>query len=329
METELRNRLSFPWLLKEQRPRQTLAFVGNLLRYPGFQGTGSNHYSAAKALNVNLILLDEPGSWLEDPKYSDWRGDFTPISLKRDGKVAQRIIDALAQYQEKINGIVTFHESLAFEVAKAAEHLSLPTANPASLEIAIDKYQASVAEGHSGRITFSTAEALKAAGQPGLKYPLILKPTHGGASEEVSEVSNLSDIATAVKATEDLPDRFPAEFAKRGMQFVMEEYCDGLEVDVNVVLYEGDLVFLEICDEVPKTGDVIPAGKNHASGFTELAQLYPSKLPAPELNMLSRSLHRSLIRYGLHSGMFHCEARVRGSKMAFDARGRFLDLEYR
>lgn len=320
LEVELRNRLSFPWLLKERRPKQTLAFVGNYLQYPGHGGTGSNHYSAAKALDINVIVLDTPGCWLEDSKYANLRGAFLPIDLKRNDELPNRIVDALSQYGEKIHGILTFHESLSALVARAAELLSLPTAPPTVLEVATDKYKTSVAEGHLAYHASSVDDALKIVEQPGLHYPLIVKPCRGGSSEGVSKADNAFEIVEAVKAIDSLIDR-------HGAQFVIEEYCNGPEVDINLVLCDGELVFLEICDDFPKFGDGITAA--NVSSFSEVALVYPSKLPSSELNMLSRSVHQSLLRLGFRSGVFHLEARVKDSEMAYVVQDGITDLEFR
>lgn len=96
--------------------------------------------------------------------------------------------------------------------------------------------------------------------------------------------------------------------AQHGPRFVIEEYCDRPEVNVNLVLSNGKLLFAEVCDEPPKRGDGLPAG--NVVSFIELDTFYPSRLPSLELNMPVRDLHHTLLRLGLHSGVFHMEARV-------------------
>jgi hypothetical protein len=158
-EAEIRNRLSFPWILEDRRPRQTLAFVGNYLRYPGHGGTGCNHYAFAKTLDINLVVLDAPGCWLEDPQHADLRGAFLPCDLSRDDALSDRIVEALTHYRGKINGIITFHESLQSGVAKAAELLSLPTLPPEALAIAADKYRTGIAAGRPAYVATCAKDA--------------------------------------------------------------------------------------------------------------------------------------------------------------------------
>jgi len=107
-EEEVRNRLSFPWVLEKRRPRQTLVFVGNYWWYPTYWGTGRNHYSVAKALDINLVVPDAPGCWLADPKHADLRGTFLPCDLTRDDGLCYRIIETPSHYKGGTDGIVTF-----------------------------------------------------------------------------------------------------------------------------------------------------------------------------------------------------------------------------
>lgn len=136
--------------------------------------------------------------------------------------------------EKKIDGIITYFESYAVPVARAAELLSLPTTPPESFEIATDKYKTSVAEGHVAYHVSSAGEALDIARQPGLKYPLIVKPCRGWSSEGVFKAENACDIANAIKAI---------NVDRHGTRFVIKECCDGPEVDANLMLCDGELLF--------------------------------------------------------------------------------------
>jgi biotin carboxylase len=319
-EVEVRNRLSFPWLLKERRSRQTLVFVGNYLRHPGHGGTGANHYTFARALGIDLVVLDAHGCWLENPYYAEFRKAFLPCDLSRNDELCDRIIDTLSQYKERIHGIVTFHESLQVGVAKAAELLGLLTLPPAALGIAADKYETGIFAGHASYLAMSAKEALKINKEKRLRFPLILKPCRGWGSEGVYKTENALEFAEAAVAIE-------AHAKLHGPRFVIEEYCDGPEVDVNMVLSNSELLFAEINDDLPNrsNGKI----KGAVQEFLETGQVYPSSLPSSELNMLVRDMHQTLLRIGLPSGVFHLEARIKDSGMIYGVRDGILDLEER
>ena len=318
LEIELQNRLSFSWLLKERRPRQTLAMVRGALRCPDYGGTGSNIYSAAKALGIDIVVLDSPGHWMESPEYADLCEAFLPIDMERDAELPTRIVHALSRYEKRIDGIITYFESYAAAVARAAERLSLPTAPPESFEIATDKYKTSVAEGHTAYHASSAGEALEIARKHDLIYPLIVKPCRGWCSEGVSRVENLFDLSNAIETI---------NVDQHGAEFVIEEYCDGPEVDANLILCDGELLLFEVSDDFPKSGDGNSLGS--VSSFIELANVLPSKLPPSELNMLRDSLLHSLLQLGFKSGVFHLEARIKASAMEYVVKDGITDLEYR
>ncbi|KAI4155019.1 MAG: hypothetical protein LQ340_001275 [Diploschistes diacapsis] len=318
LEVELRNRLSFPWLLREKKPTQTLAMVRGALRSPEHGGTGSNIYSAAKALGVNIIVLDSVGHWLQRPEYADLCAAFLPIDTNRDPELPARILDALNRYNRRIDGIVTYLESYAPFVARVAECLSLPTASVEAFEVAMNKYRTSIAEGHNAYEATSAGEALSFIHKADMRYPLVVKPYQGWSSEGVYKVDDDCALEKAV----DSIDR-----DRHGETFVVEEYCNGPEVDANLVLCNGKLLFSEVSDDFPKIGDGNQEGS--APSFIELANVLPSQLPSSELNLLRDSLHKSLLRLGFSSGFFHLEARLKNSDMEYMRSNGVLELDYR
>lgn len=76
----------------------------------------------------------------------------------------------------------------------------------------------------------------------------------------------------------------------------VEAYCDGPEIDANFVLQDGEVLFVEGADDFPKAGDREEAGASTV--FKESAVLYPSGLPAAELEMVQRYLHQTLLKFG-------------------------------
>ena len=83
----------------------------------------------------------------------------------------------------------------------------------------------------------------------------------------------------------------------------VEEYCDGPEIDVNIVMLDSEILYAEIADDFPKAGD----DQDASSGvFKETAMLYPSALPSAEQEMALASLHQTLLNIGLRSGILSC-----------------------
>jgi hypothetical protein len=319
LESELQNRLSFPWIIEHQPPRQTLAMLCGGRYSPEHGGTGNGIYPAAKALGIDIVVLDSPGHWLEGPDYAHWREAFIPIELGRDPGFPKRLVEAIRNYGKKIDGLVTFFESHLVAVATAAAELSLPAQPPKAYEIATDKYKTSIAEGHKAYRASNLDEAMTIAHEVNLSYPLIVKPCRGWSSEGVSRVQNASELSAAINAIDT---------ERHGTAFVIEEYCDGPEVDANLVLCDGELLFFEVSDDFPKSAEA--NGTGTGGNFIEFANVLPSELPIRELDILRDSLLQSLLRLGFTSGMYHLEARVQHSTMEYHVlRNNIMDLSHR
>lgn len=315
LRDELSNRLSFPWVTERKvSHHQTLAIVEGGRTKPGHGGVADLIYPAAKALDIKMVVLDCSGHWLEDARYEDWRMAFLPIDLEA-ADLAQRIIAALAHYGKPVDGIVTFCDSYQAAVAVAAGELLLPTCPPFGYEIATNKYATSVFEGRNSYRGFSMDDAHTIAAEETLNFPLIVKPCKGWGSEGVRRVTTRAELIDAVQFIDS---------ARHGSEFLIEEYCDGPEVDVNMVLYDGVLLFHEVSDDCPKSAESNTGSSNDNAGlhtFIEMDSVHPSALPENERGMLRDAFHHSLRRLGLTHGVFHIEGRIQNSSMEFRVNG--------
>ncbi|EEP77455.1 predicted protein [Uncinocarpus reesii 1704] len=317
LSLELRNRLCFPWLSTQVPRRKTLAIVDGGISGPDHGGTGESIYTAAMALGIDMIVLDSPNHWVNDPRFCHWRKANVPLEcpLHPDAGFVDRIVEAVRSYNGQIDGIVTLRDHYKLPVAEAALKLSLPTYPPSAYEIATDKFKTSVSEGHHAYVASSAEEAAAIVQEHNLEFPLIIKPTNGFLSEGVFRAENLSQLKTGVQAIHT--DR-------HGNEFVIEKYCEGPEVDANLVLCDGELILFEVSDDFPKSADA--NGRGNAKTFIELANVLPSKLPKSELDMLKDALTKSLLRMGFRDGFYHLEARVENSSMDYAIKNNVLDL---
>ncbi|EEA24406.1 hypothetical protein TMatcc_007498 [Talaromyces marneffei ATCC 18224] len=320
LDLELHNRLSFTWLSTEPPSRKTLALVGGGLRSPDDGGTGESIYLAAEALNIEMVVLDSPNHWLTDTRYRHWYKALIPFETPAhpDAGYADRLVEAVRSYPGQIHGVIALLDLYKVAVAKAALQLGLCTEPPSAYEIATNKFKTSVFEGHHAFQASSIEQAVSIVRENKLDFPLIIKPCNGFLSEGVFKVESLSELEDGIHGINT--DR-------HGLDFVIEKYCDGPEVDANFVLCEGELLFFEVSDDFPKSADTTDQGSS--KNFIELANVLPSKLPQSELDILRDSLHQSLLRMGLKNGFYHLEARVENSSMEYTTQSGILDLTER
>ncbi|UKZ83341.1 hypothetical protein TrVFT333_011149 [Trichoderma virens FT-333] len=322
VESELDNRLSFPWISSENIQRRTLVLVEGSRAHPDNGGTAPSIYLAAGALGINLVVLDNSGHWLEGPEYAHWREAFIPTKLTDPPEegFADRIVKSVKTYGKPVDGIVTFCDSYATQVAQAAQQLGLRTASPDALRIATNKYLTSVFAGHQAYQASSPEEALEIVSKNDLPYPLIIKPCYGWSSEGVFRVDSLDTLTAAVKSIDT---------SRHGSEFVIEKYCSGPEVDANFVLLDGEILFFEACDDFPKTADFNGPRVGSLNTFHELNSVYPSALPAREIDVLRNSFLDTLLKLGLQNGIMHLEGRVEYSSVDYKTQDGVLDLHPR
>ncbi|MCJ1245648.1 hypothetical protein MMC30_002852 [Trapelia coarctata] len=299
--SELHNRLSFPWVMPGLH-RQTIAILEGSQLHPSRGGTGPNIYGAAEALGIDVVVMGVEGHWLQGPGYAHWRKAFVPIQFGFDAEFPARIIAALRQYGKPLDGIFTSFDCYQVAVSAAAKELGLPAEPASAFEVATDKYKMSAFEGHRAFRAANAEEALQIARTEELPYPVIIKPCNGWGSEDVFKVDDAAGLARAV-------GRLNTD--RHGADFVIEHYCDGPEVDVNIVLYDGEILFYEIADEYPKGAE---NGATQES-FHELDTCSPSTLPADEQAVLYNSFLKTLLGLGFRNGIYHCEARMMNSRV--------------
>ncbi|KAB8264555.1 hypothetical protein BDV32DRAFT_117217 [Aspergillus pseudonomiae] len=307
VESDLENRLSFPWTLSEPIHRKTLVLVDANSSHPE---DGVGLYHAARVLGIDIVVLDNKGHWLEGPEYAHWREAFIPTRLTNppEEDVADRIVESVKAYGKPVDGIVTFADSFWPYIAQAAPQVGLQTASQAALRIATNKYLTSVFAGHQAYRASSLDEALDIAKKTDIPYPLIVKPCDGWSSEGVSRVDNLDALTMAVNSI---------DVSRHGTAFVIEKYCDGPEVDINFVLLDGEVLFFEVCDDLPKSADINGPSIGSLHNFHELNSVYPSALPSQEIDLLCRSFLDTLLKLGLRNGVMHLEGRVEYSSVEY------------
>ena len=301
LENELYNRLSFPWIIPDLH-RQTIAVLEGSQLHPSRGGTGPNIYGAAEALGIDVVVMAVQGHWLQGPEYAHWRKAFIPIQFGFDAEFPARITAALRRYAEPLDGVVTFFDCYQVAVSAAAKELGLRAEPASAYDVATDKYKMSAFEGHRAFRASNGDEALQIDRTEELPYPVIIKPCNGWGSEDVFKVEDSAGLAQAV-------GRLNSD--RHGADFVIEHYCDGPEVDVNIVLYDGEILFYEIADEYPKGAE----NDNDHDSFHELDTCSPSMLPADEQAVLYDSFHKTLLRLGFRNGIYHCEARMMNSRV--------------
>ncbi|KAK4448500.1 ATP-grasp domain-containing protein [Podospora aff. communis PSN243] len=323
IDRELQNRLSFSWLLADPiRPRR-IAWV------QGREDFQSIHraFEAAAALGIKLVIMDESGHWMqgEGSPGAHLREAFVEVDITPDPGLSGRIVAAVRAYPEAIDGIMTISDVRLAAVAWASRELGLPTERPEAYDIASNKGRTRLLEeerrvqdrgGGKESFVLGSAEELEPflEAQRGgnlLTFPRIVKPVVGWSSECVARVEDEKELVAAVRRASDRHAASPTP----STAVVVEPYVAGPEVDANLVVLDGEVLFCDISDDFPSEAD--QAGAGLWANFEETQNVMPSALPATEQVGIRDRLLRSVTGQGFRTGVFHCEARVRNSRCAY------------
>ncbi|KAJ4154567.1 hypothetical protein NW765_015601 [Fusarium oxysporum] len=277
-------------------------------------------FDAARALGIAVIVLDRPGHFMEGPKYSHLRGDFIAVDMASDDSLPQRLTAAVES--RKIDGIITFSDEYVIATAKAAEMLNLETEPVESIITAHYKDATRKVLNTPNMQSFRLESATDLDNEEisktleTLKYPLVIKPCRGGASRGVKRVQNHHRLREAIDQLEQ------DGLTKYGI--LLETYISGPEIDANIALWDGELMFAEITDDFPCTADASDA--TIADSFGETVMVSPTLLCQKEQKLVKSSLHQTLLKLGFRNGVFHVEARVQNSSMQYQEIDGLVDL---
>ncbi len=119
-------------------------------------------------------------------------------------------------------------------------------------------------------------------------FPLITKPTDNSGSRGVMLVHNEEELAEALS--------YSAENGRRG-DVIMEEYMQGPEVSVEVMVSHGVPHVLQITDK-------LTTGAPH---FVEMGHSQPSRLPEAAQEAIRDLASRAALSVGIQNGPAHVE----------------------
>lgn len=212
---------------------------------------------------------------------------------------------------EHFDGVLTFSESAVISVAVVAEALGLPSVGLEAARTSRNKFLMRQAyERHDVprprfRLVPDLPSALETAAEFG--YPVILKPTLGGASNFVFRIDSPDELTL----------RFPQaqEGIQRMVWFVMEadgvdlgpagllieSFLEGPEMLMEAVIWDDEVYLGSIVDRVTVEGSTFDDDVHHAP-----TSLSPEKIAAVHRAVTAAARAQGLRRSALHAEIrFH------------------------
>jgi carnosine synthase len=291
--------------------RPHVVFVTGAVVSKGFQ------FAAARRLGLSVIIVDSASSAGPELQKAEEIDLFVPLELSTDVDLATvQVVECLEWLSRNIVGVVTFMEMAVLLASKVASAMGLPGLNPDSVAIARDKRrmrEAMRAANLASVASYSIkhrSDLVLASQQVG--FPAVLKPIIGADSLGVKRVDTFEDLVHAfeegVKVMHSLcitsgllSTNVFSPTPILPVEFLLEEYLDGPEVDIDVLLYEGSCMYAAVSDNGPTIEPY----------FTETYGVLPSLLPHEDQEQLVQlSIDSVLKGLNLRSGLFHIEGKM-------------------
>ena len=131
-----------------------------------------------------------------------------------------------------------------------------------------------------------------------IEFPLITKPVDNSGSRGINVAKNEKELIVALK------DSFACSQCHR---VIVEEYMDGPEVSVEILVQDGEPFILQVTDK-------LTTGEPH---FVEIGHSQPSQLAKDDIDRIKNLAHDAVKAVGIINGCGHAEIKLtsKGPKM--------------
>lgn len=130
-------------------------------------------------------------------------------------------------------------------------------------------------------------------------FPLVVKPAYGAASAFVMKVSDEEELRDSYNYIKKEISPKVESALNDGLNVFVEEYIDGDEVDIDILIQNGKMKFGAISDN----------GKTKEPFFIETTRMTPSNLPPKNQAELLALADETLEKLGVLNGCIHFEAK--------------------
>ncbi|CAN8066135.1 unnamed protein product [Agarophyton chilense] len=262
-------------------------------------------YDRLRSLGVHIYMMDGPGSiW---KKVADEGGiaEFIEIDFTAYDTLFERAMEAIMDctLEGRFDAVTTYYEDAVPLAARIATALGVNTNSIESCEKARNKRMTRQTMAEAGLPVPRFKRILSADDiQPACDYvgfPVILKPVFGAASMGVTLAQSVQEAAQAYEKLFSSFDVNDDTIWAQGTEMVIEEYYDGDEFDIDVLLSEGTVVYAKVSD-------------NWACWepwFQETGTNCPSSYPVDKQTELIKLAIETTMALGFRNGCFHVELR--------------------
>jgi biotin carboxylase len=221
----------------------------------GYEGK-RRYYERLAAIGARLVIVDEPGHWSESlvDELAGTKWVAAPITGDPDID-AEAILDALDRSSVRADGVLTFWENSVCEAARVAAALRLPANPPEAVDAARSKVRTRELSARLGLPTpmaqrvRSLDELFAAAADIG--FPAVVKPEFGASALGCVRIDDFESLSGVYRLVRSVVTPEEDEIFRAGSDLLLEQYLDGVEFDVDLVLQDSECVFSSVSQNWP------------------------------------------------------------------------------
>jgi D-alanine-D-alanine ligase len=252
-----------------------------------------------KKLDLKVVCLNKEKNWAA-PYIDHW--------ILADNNNQTECISAIKEFiannpDIKINGVVTFWEDDVLLTSKIADKFNF-IGTPYNIAKRVrNKYlfrefcQENGIPAPKHLLARSLQEIQNLP--ENFSFPLVIKPVYGASSAYVIKVNNKEELINTYNYIKKNISVNIESALNEGLDIFVEEYIEGDEVDVDVVLQNGKIKFYSISDNY----------QTQEPFFVEIGQSIPSSLPFYKQQELLDQAEETLEKLGIQNGLAHWEAK--------------------
>lgn len=256
-------------------------------------------FQRLKQLGIKIVCLH---------KNKNWASAYVDEWILADTNNLQESIDNVQSFlnnhpEIKIDGALTFWEESTLLVSAITDYFNLTGIAYEITKKVRNKYlfrefcqeNALPTPRHT---IIQKEEDLTTIGKK-LTFPIVMKPIYGSASAFVIKVNSETEAFETYRYIQNNITSHCDSAEWLNFDVLAEEYIDGHEVDIDIILQNGKIKFSSITDNY----------QTNEPFFVETGGAIPSGLPLSEQEKLLELAEVILEKLGIQNGLIHFEAK--------------------
>ena len=284
---------------KKQRPQTD--FLGKTILLVN-TGSSKKRFTVERLhkLGIKIVALNREKNWAEN--YVD---HWILADTANHQDSLQAVQTFITQHsQVKIDGVITFWEDDVLLTSKIVDKFNLIGIPYATAKNVRNKFAFREFCEHNG-LPFPRHKLLRSAQDIAqvtryFSFPLVIKPAYGSSSSYVVKVNNAEELRDAYAYVRRSLSTQIESALSDGTDVLVEEYIDGDEVDVDMLIQNGRLKFFSLTDN-QKTAEPF---------FVETGDAVPSSLPTDDQSALVSMADETIEKLRIQNGCIHFEAKM-------------------